>query len=50
MKSFWENKFGQEKTNWGFEPADSAIFTLLNNSVSKNLKNKPNLSGEILIN
>lgn len=26
MEEFWENKYLEEQTNWGFEPADSAIF------------------------
>jgi SAM-dependent methyltransferase len=26
MKAFWDNKFREEKTNWGFVPSDSAIF------------------------
>jgi len=25
MNEFWETKFKDEKTNWGFEPSDSAI-------------------------
>lgn len=27
MKNFWESMFEEEKTTWGFEPSDSAIFT-----------------------
>jgi len=27
MKEFWDTKFNEEKTNWGFIPSDSAILT-----------------------
>ena len=27
MKEFWESKFFDEQTTWGFEPSDSAIIT-----------------------
>jgi len=27
MKDFWEAMFKEEKTTWGFEPSDSAIFS-----------------------
>ena len=27
MKGFWESKFFDEQTKWGFEPSDSAIIT-----------------------
>lgn len=27
MKEFWESKFTEEQTGWGFEPSDSAILT-----------------------
>ncbi len=27
MKDFWESMFKEEKTTWGFEPSDSAIFS-----------------------
>ena len=27
MNDFWDKIFDKEKTNWGFEPSDSAILT-----------------------
>ena len=38
MKEFWDAAFEKEKTNWGFEPADSAIIArdlFLKNNLKK---------------
>jgi len=38
MKEYWENKFQEINTIWGFEPADSAIQTcdfFINNKITK---------------